>query len=92
MSANYHFFCKKDDDIIYINVYDIHSVIKSDFFALLSTVINHNIWVRFLCRTDYVGKCGKFKLKIPESLDTACFRGVFVPKNFLKNIKKRLAI
>ena len=54
-------------------------------------VINHNIWVRFLCRTDYVGKCGKFKLKTPESLDTACFRGIFTAKNFLINIEKMLA-
>jgi len=58
----------------------------------LSTVINHNIWVRFLCKTDYVGKCGKFKLKIPESLDTACFRGLFLLKKFFKNIQKKLAI
>jgi len=39
-----------------------------------------------------MGKCGKSEQKIPESLDTACFRGIFLLKKFLKKFKKMLAI
>lgn len=54
-------------------------------------VINHNIWVRFLCKTAYMEITGKWTVKNPGSLNTACFRGIFTAKKFLINIKKMLA-
>lgn len=54
-------------------------------------VINHNIWVRFLCKTAYMEISGKRERKTPKALILLAF-GVFSrQKNFLINIEKMLA-